>query len=68
VDEAERLRGEIRAHKAAIRRHREDLGRAKAELSALECASAGIKVVVKGEGEQTHGQADPQHLHARRAS
>lgn len=48
-DELERA---IRGHKAAIRRHREELGRAKAALLELEreCALRGIKLVVTGEG------------------
>jgi hypothetical protein len=48
-DELERA---IRSHKAAIRRHRQELGRAKAALLELEreCALRGIKLVVTGEG------------------
>ena len=47
------LRGEVAAHKAAIRRHRSALSRAKAALVAAEeteLAARGIKLIVQGEG------------------
>ena len=55
------LAREIRSHKAAIRRHREGLGRAKAELVELEreCALRGIKLVVNGEGRHPWPKSTP---------
>jgi hypothetical protein len=59
MDRVARLRGEVAALKATIRRARADLGRKKAELAALECGRLGIGVVMKGEGEaSTHGRED----------
>ena len=57
---ADALRGEIRGHKAAIRHRRTALARAKAALVALEseCAARGIKLVVKGEGKESHGRRE----------
>jgi hypothetical protein len=57
------LRADVSHHKAAIRRHRESLGAAKAALVTLEAElnSLGIGLVVHhpGEGEQFHGRPDP---------
>jgi hypothetical protein len=46
--EASRLAREVSRHKAAIRRHREELGAAKAALDALaaECHRLGIQLVI----------------------
>lgn len=54
---ADALRAEVAAHKAAIRRHRQALSIAKAELVSLD---TGIRLVVveKGEGEPTHGRQE----------
>jgi hypothetical protein len=55
------LQGEVKAHKAAIRRHRAHLVAAKVELVHLarECAARGIGLVVAEQGEEeTHGQAE----------
>lgn len=58
----EELRGEVAVHKAAIRRHRSALSRTKAALVALEteCSARGIKLVLKGEGEETHGRKEEE--------
>ncbi len=51
MTETEQLRGEIAAHKAAIRRHRSVLHKKKARLSELELEGRGIKLIVQGEGK-----------------
>jgi hypothetical protein len=47
---ASELVAAVQSHKAAIRRHRLELSRAKAALVALEveCASRGIRLTVYG--------------------
>ncbi len=64
--QVEALRVEVTAHKAEIRRRRERLARAAAELAVLEeqCRRLGIRLIVKGEERTSHGQAaGPQHTH-----
>lgn len=55
---AEALRGDVAAHKAAIRRHRAALVRAAIALADLEreCSSRGIRLVLsadEGEGSES---------------
>ncbi|KKM71007.1 hypothetical protein LCGC14_1435000 [marine sediment metagenome] len=66
---ADALRGEIRGHKAAIRRHRAQLSQTKAALVALELelTRRGIRLIVKGEGG-IHGQDQYQTQEAQAAS
>jgi hypothetical protein len=53
MDEVERLRGEVAAIKAAMRRLRVDLARKAAALAVAQTdrERIGIRVVRKGEGE-----------------
>lgn len=62
LTQASRLQASVTAHKAAIRRHRQQLQTTKAALLALdaECQRRGIRLIVHhGEGASAHGRIDP---------